>query len=336
MRLGVVVPCYRQERFLPRTVAALERALEGRDWRGALVLAAPPAGPLPGLSSRWQLLAPPGPPRRAGAPPLTPGGARMLGCAACGGEWVLFADADVELERAWLDAALEAAERARGGRLAGLWGRLEEWFVSAEGERPGNPDLYGVGREERVVDYLATLVFYRREALIEAGGYDTRLSSEEDFELGLRLRGLGFELRSLAPLAARHWSAPRPSFGELGRRWRTGLCFGQGQVLRLYAGRPGFATLLRRQALYLATLAMWALGLVVLVLALAGAGARPVLAWLFLPLAVLAAMALRKRSARLALYSLLSWTLNGFGLLVGLVRLPRSLEPRLPTGEARC
>lgn len=336
MRIGVVVPCYRQERFLPRTLAALERALEGRDWQGALVLAAPSADPLPGLSSRWRLLVPPGPPRGTGSAPLTPGGARMLGCAACGGEWVLFADADVELERAWMDAALEVAGRPGAGRLAGLWGRLEEWFVTPEGERPGNPDLYGVGGGERVVDYLATLAFYRREALSAAGGYDTRLSSEEDFELGLRLRGLGFELRSLAPLAARHWSAPRPSFGELGRRWRTGLCFGQGQVLRLYAGRPGFAMLLRRQALYLATLAMWALGLAALALALAGASARPVLAWLALPLAVLATMALRKRSPRLALHSLLSWTLNGLGLIVGLVRLPRALDPRSPSGEAAC
>ena len=336
MKLGVVVPCYRQERFLPRTVAALERALEGRDWQGALVLAAPSSDPLPGLSSHWQVIVPPDPPRGTAPAPLTPGGARMLGFGACGGEWVLFVDADVELERAWLDAALEAAGRAGAGRLAGLWGRLEDWFVTPEGERAGNPDLYGVGEGEGAVDYLATLAFYRREALAAAGGYDARLSSEEDFELGLRLRGLGLELRSLAPMAARHWSAPRPSFGELGRRWRTGLCFGQGQVLRLYAGRPGFATLLRRQELYLATLAMWVLGLAALVPALAGAGARPLLLWLILPLALLAAMSLRKRSARLAVHSLLTWTLNGVGLLVGLVRSPRPPGSPLPAGEARC
>ena len=40
MTLGVVIPCYRQERFLPRTVAALEAALADREWRGVLVLAA--------------------------------------------------------------------------------------------------------------------------------------------------------------------------------------------------------------------------------------------------------------------------------------------------------
>ncbi|MBI5711330.1 MAG: glycosyltransferase [Candidatus Eisenbacteria bacterium] len=360
MKVGVVVPCYRQERFLPRTVRALEVALADREWRGVLVLAAPRAAPpggsdpLPELSPHWQVIAPadpqPGPGAaaagaQAGATavagpasprPLTPGAARMLGLAACGGAWVLFVDADVEVERAWLDAAIAAAERARDGRLAGLWGRIEEWFVSAQGERPGSPDLYRVGRAERAVDYLATLAFYRRDALLEAGGYDARLSSEEDFELGLRLRAAGGELRALGALAARHWSAPRPSFGELARRWRTGLCLGQGQVLRLYFGRPGFAVLLRRQALYLATLAMWALGVAALAATLAGAGARALAAWALLPLLVLALMALRKRSARLALHALLAWTLNGLGLLVGLFRMPRAIAPRRAAGEARC
>src|SRR5262249_36448857 len=59
--LGVVIPCYRQERFLPRTVAALEQALAGRTWRGVLVLAAPSAegATLPPLSAHWQVIAPP-------------------------------------------------------------------------------------------------------------------------------------------------------------------------------------------------------------------------------------------------------------------------------------
>src|SRR6185436_1866281 len=114
--------------------------------------------------------------------------------------------------------------------------------------------------------YLATLAFYRREALLEAGGYDPRLSSEEDFELDLRLQRLRWEIRALAPLAAKHWSAPRPSLGELGQSWATGLCFGQSQVLRLYLGRPEFAALLKRQTLNLATLAMWIAKLAALVL----------------------------------------------------------------------
>lgn len=305
MTLGIVVPCYRQERFLPRTVAALEAALAGRDWRGALVLAAPrEESALPALTARWQVVRP------AAARPLTPGAARNAGFAACGGEWVLFADADVEVEAAWLARALGATGETG---LAGLWGRIEEWFVDGRGERPGSRDLYRVGDDDRDSDYLATLALYRRDALEEVGGYEPRLNSEEDFELGLRLRAAGFRLRSLAPCAARHWSGPRPSFAEIGRRWRTGLCFGQGQVLRLYLGRPGLGAHLRRQAHYFATLALW----LAAPLALALGGPRALAAWLAAPLALLALMTLRKRSARLALHSLLTWTVNAAGMVVG-------------------
>jgi hypothetical protein len=313
--LGVVVPCFRQERFLPRTIAALESALAGGAWHGVLVRAAPDAAPLPALPPRWQVLAPPV------ARPLTPGGARMLGCGACPEPWVLFVDADVELDAAWA-AAARARAAAAPAELAGLGGRLEEWFEDGAGERAGSRDMYRVGDVERPVDYLATLAMYRREALLAAGGYDARLSSEEDFELGLRLSRAGGRLVSLGLPAGRHWSAPRPSFGELGRRWRTGLCFGQGQVLRLYAGRPGFGALLRRQQLYLATLSLWAAGVVAFVAAAATGRAWVLGAWAMALAAVLAVMTARKRSVRLAVHALLTWTLNGAGLVVGLARTP--------------
>lgn len=321
MKLGVVVPCYRQERFLPRTVAAIERALGTRDWQGALVLAASASDRLPPLSPRWKVISPPV------TRPLTPGAARMLGFAACGGDWVLFPDADVETDAAWVAAAIGTAEREPS--LAGLGGRLEEWFIEGGRERPGVRDMYGVGEGERAVGYLATLAFYRRDALIAAGGYEVLLNSEEDFELGLRLRGLGLELRSLGMRAARHWSAPRPTLGELARRWRTGLCFGQGQVLRLYLGRPGFGTLLRRQSLYLAALAMWMLVALGLAARMAGGDARPFLVSLAIPLAVLGLMSARKRSLRLAALSMLTWTLQGLGLVVGLFRVPARAPDRV-------
>jgi hypothetical protein len=154
---------------------------------------------------------------------------------------VLFVDADVELEPEWVANAIACAERARNERpaLGGLWGRIEEWMTQDGHEWRGSPTCTTSATDEHASDYLATLAFYRRDALERAGGYDPRLNSEEDFELGMRLRAHGVELRALPPLAARHWSGPRPSFGELGRRWRAGLCFGQGQVLRLYLGPSG-------------------------------------------------------------------------------------------------
>ena len=326
MTIGVVIPCYRQERFLPRTVAALEAALAAREWRGVLVLSAPDSdAALPALSAHWSVV------RAAGAPgsrPLTPGAARNAGFAACGGSWVLFADADVEVERDWIERSL--AEIARDASFAGAWGRIEEWFVDGERERPGVRDLYRVGERDAGADYTATLSLYRRDALERAGGYDARLNSEEDFELGLRLRRAGFRLRTLAPLAARHWSAPRPSFAEYGRRWRTGLCFGPGQALRLYAGRPGFAQLARRNAHYLAMLALWLAAPAAWFLA----GARGLGTWAMLPLALLVLMTFRKRDARLALHSLATWTVMAAGLVVGFLR--GGAGSPAPVREAAC
>jgi hypothetical protein len=307
--LGVVVPCYRHERWLAGTVAAAESALAGREWRGAIVLAAPSNEPLPELGSHWSVL------RGSGAGPLTPGAARMAGFEACGGDWVLFVDADVQVDAAWLEAACSLGAADAG--VGGIGGRLEEWFASASGSVRNRADMYGVGERERELAYLATLAFYRRAALVQAGGYDPRLSSEEDFELGMRMRWAGWTLRSLGRLAGRHWSAPRLDAAELGRRWRTGLCMGQGQVLRLYVGRRGFGPLLRRQGLYLATLGLWALGLLALAASLARREPALLAAWAALPLLVLLAMTLRKRDARLAWLSLLTWTVNGFGMAAG-------------------
>lgn len=325
MKIGVVVSCYRQERFLARTVAAIEHALEGEDWRGVLEFAAPSDQPLPPRSERWQVISSFDPVTRRPLRLLTPGAGRMLGFAACGGDWVLFADSDMELDAAWVRAILATAAREPG--LAGIGGRIEEWFVDGPLERPGKHDMYGTGDRDHAVDYYGNVAFYRREALRAAGGYDVRLNSDEDFELGMRLRWLGFELRSLGMRAGRHWSAPRPSFPELSRRWRTGLCFGQGQVLRLYLGRRGFGTLLRRQWLYVAMLGIWSLGVVALAAWLASGDPRLSTGWGMFLVALLAFMIIRKRSPRLAAHSLLTWTLQGFGLLVGLARPPRAERP---------
>jgi len=235
---------------------------------------------------------------------------------------VLFADSDMELDADWVRAILATAAREPG--LAGLGGRIEEWFVDGVAERPGKRDMYGPGDRDRAVGYFGNVAFYRREALAAAGGYDVRLSSDEDFELGMRLRWLGFELRLLGMRAGRHWSAPRPSFPELARRWRTGLCFGQGQVLRLYLGRRGFGTLLGRQWLYVATLGIWSAGVAALAAWFVSGDPGLLTRWGMLLLALLAFMTVRKRSPRLAVHSLLTWTLNGLGMLVGLTRPPRA------------
>ena len=136
-----------------------------------------PSEALPPLEARWQVVRPHA---AATARPLTPGAARNAGFETCGGAWVLFVDADVEVEAAWVERALGTI--VADPSLAGVWGRIEEWFVDGERERAGVRDLYRVGETDADAEYLATLALYRRDALEAVAGYEPRLNSEEDFE----------------------------------------------------------------------------------------------------------------------------------------------------------
>jgi cellulose synthase/poly-beta-1,6-N-acetylglucosamine synthase-like glycosyltransferase len=239
---------------------------------------------------------------------------------------VLFVDADTEVDADWVARALAATER--NPDHAGYGGRIEEWVVEPDGtEHPGVPDLNRVGDDERDIDLLTTPALYRRSMLLAVGGYDARLNAEEDFELGLRLAHAGYRLRLLKGPAGRHWNEPRPSFAELERRWSTGLAFGPGQALRLYLGRPGFDRLIERQRLPFGALLMWTVGVVALLRSLVG-DLTPLFLWLMVSIACVALMIVRKRSVRLALHSLLTWTVNGAGLVVGFFSLPRGPRAR--------
>ena len=58
--------------------------------------------------------------------------------------------------------------------------------------------------------------------------------------------------------------------------------------------------------------------------------------WALAPLSLFALMAARKRSAKLALHSLLTWTVNGAGMVVGFVRGGVPAPAPAAAGEAPC
>jgi hypothetical protein len=184
------------------------------------------------------------------------------------------------------------------------------------------------------VELLTTPAFYRRSALLAVGGYDARLSADEDFELGLRFAAAGFELRVLTGPAARHWNEPRPSFTELARRWRHGLAFGPGQALRLYLGRPEFPRLVARQWFSLFALAVWLAGALAMSAWIATRDARLLVTWANGLLLLLLALSVRKRSARRGVHAFLAWTVAGLGLVVGFFKLPHGPSHHGPSAHA--
>ena len=85
---------------------------------------------------------------------------------------------------------------------------------------------------------------------------------------------------------------------------------------------------MRRQGIYFAMLALWLAAVPAVLLG----GVRGLGLWALAPMALLAVMTLRKRSVKLALHALLTWSVHAAGLVVGFARG----GPPAPAAEGAC
>jgi GT2 family glycosyltransferase len=286
--------------YLDRCLSAWEIARETAGIEAETVVVVPPGEGAPDLRRRARVIEV-GPEQSS-----TPGANRNRGAEGATADWLLFLDGDVELLRGFMARALEG-EAARP-RVAGFGGRLDEKHWDGGRLVGGARDLYRGGKGGEV-PYLAQAWLCRRTAFEAVGGFDARLPAEEDFELGARLRQAGWVLVAEPDLAGIHHCPPRPSLDELRRRWKNGMFAGPGLALRHARGTPLFGELLKRQWLYLGTLAYALFGLLALFSPLY------FLLWLWGLLFAWALLALRKRNARLAGLSLLTWAVQGVALV---------------------
>jgi glycosyltransferase involved in cell wall biosynthesis len=125
--------------------------------------------------------------------------ARNLGCELAKGEWVLFMDADDYAEPSLLQWELDAVES-----YTNQWGEPPILAYSAyqsfntfgdtlpgiyrgQSVRPG--EILGYELVRNRISTSGLLV--KRESFYQAGGFDTALKYSEDYDLWLRLAGLG-------------------------------------------------------------------------------------------------------------------------------------------------
>jgi tetratricopeptide (TPR) repeat protein len=125
--------------------------------------------------------------------------ARNLGCELANGEWVLFMDADDYAEPTLLQWELDAVES-----YANQWGEPPILAYSAyqsfntfgdilpgiyrgQQVRPG--EILGFELVRNRISTSGLLV--KRESFYQAGGFDTVLKYSEDYDLWMRLAGLG-------------------------------------------------------------------------------------------------------------------------------------------------
>lgn len=165
-----------------------------------------------------------------------------LGVEAAAGDWIATVNDDAVVEPGWLEALLatleadpraaaaqgvnllhDAPDRADGCGLA--WNRW--WQAVQIGHGKPAPGPQGGVRE--VFGVSATAAVYRRQALLDAGGFDPRLVSYyEDVDLAVRLRAAGWRALLVPGARARH--AGSVTGRTLSReRWR--LIYGNRYVV---------------------------------------------------------------------------------------------------------
>lgn len=246
----------------------------------------------------------------------------QLGYQHSSGEFVYILDGDMQMLEGFLEEALEILSRQPD--VAGVGGRVVELNTES---------LEYVAREQRVaahreagsVDRLDGGGLYRRSA-IEAAGYfsDRNLHSYEEYDLGVRLRSLGWKLWRIPGGAVNHYGHDAPPYRLLMRRWRTRYVCGLGELIRAAAGQPRLSMVLAgltELRLYLAVLLWWVLLFSVVFWPLTATLKLMVFfTILVLPLLV---MTWRKRSFEQALYAVVSWCFHSAGLVRGLLHTPR-------------
>ncbi|MFZ9433574.1 MAG: glycosyltransferase [Burkholderiaceae bacterium] len=232
-----------------------------------------------------------------------------LGFAASRGPWVLLMDGDMVLQPGFLPKAL--AFLHDHPRCAGVAGELQDEALrngfdrirqrKALNSTPGiQPWLNGGG-------------LYRRQALLDAGGYagDERLAAFEEADLGLRLLALGWNLFRLPIPGVVHRGHIEPAPSLLWSRWRAGRFTAAGRLLRLHGRGPGGPAVWKLLAHPLVLPWAWA---VVLLASLQWGGLLAVL-----PVSTLMVHWVWRRDGSEVLTAWLDWHLLLAGIIQGLL-----------------
>lgn len=250
----------------------------------------------------------------------------QLGWQHARGEYVYIMDGDMKMLPGFLEQALSFL--AQHPEVGGVGGRVVELNLESmeyrERNSRGAPHM-APGQ----VDRIDSGGLYRRRAIAESGYFsDRNLHSYEEYDLGARLRALGWKLWRLPVDATTHYGHDAPPYRLLLRRWRTRYACGTGELMRAGMDGPHKKLVLREVRelrLYGAVLLWWLTLLTVPFLPLSAAARTA--CFVALAATPLAVMTWRKRSLERAAYSVASWCVNSAAMVRGW------LAPRIPPTE---
>jgi len=255
--------------------------------------------------------------------PLSPAIGRHVGYKQAQGEYVLFLDGDTELVEGWLAHALRVmGETPSAGAVTGHVINLPTAAVKEPAALLRKIEMRAP-REVLWGSYGGGgAAMYRRAVLEEVGTFNPYLNSDEEPELGLRIRHAGYRILELDYPIVRHYNdAPVAMSSVLNRRSRNFL-LGIGQGARYHLGSALLWRWLRERWWGPAAVLLMAAGLGTLLWSLLVRDFIWFSSWLLGLCLLVAGLAFRKKSLRGAFVSVFNWVLLAEGVVRGILIKP--------------
>jgi GT2 family glycosyltransferase len=205
----------------------------------------------------------------------TVGGGRQVGLEKASGEYVAFTDADCMPEKNWLKNLTKAFDEdfaGVGGGIKnvgeGIWGKAialtANTFLGSANSIQGR-----LFKEKRIVKSISGCnCIYRRNTLVDAGGFDVRLTINEDTDLNKRLSKIGRPLYVPDALVLHSQGRGLKAFAK--RMFQFGYGRGKLRLWDLQCVPPVIALLLALSLAFSQWIAILTVGFYILVLAMIG------------------------------------------------------------------
>jgi glycosyltransferase involved in cell wall biosynthesis len=246
------------------------------------------------------------------------GAGAQLGYQYSSGRYLCLIDGDMQLHGGFLPAALQFLEE--NSLVGGVGGIVVDREISNL-EFEQRTKRYDPDRRVGPVTRLNSCGLYRRSA-IESIGYvtDRNLHGGEELDLGARLHAKGWTLARIGVPAVDHYGHTGNAYRLLLRRVVTRNAFATGELFRAAIGQPYFWHVVAKDKnTFLCLLvACWWTAMAGTQFLLSGLSAALAIGGIFL--FPIAAMSLRWRSVRLALYSVAAWNVYAASFLPGFMR----------------
>lgn len=238
----------------------------------------------------------------------------QLGYLHSEGDYLLLLDGDMTLQAGFIEQAVAfLQDNPTYAGVAGTVSMNEVDSYEFKSRQQRMSQIYPLGD----CDHLGGGGLYRREAIEKIGYLTNRnLHAYEEAELGIRLKKAGYQLRRLDVPFFYHVSYDMPSMQLLKYRWKNGYVCASGELLRSGLKEGFFPEALKK----VRNEAVFALYLLVLLLALLSGSGKAFIVILLPLLAFFALKTVKNRSYKDGAQSVVNLSVFAAGLIKGLFR----------------